>query len=147
MNEDEIVGKQEQIATTKKRAGAFIIDDLVVTLLFLAIFWSQISQLDNSPEAINAFLTGKFLYIVAIKLLYHTFFVWQNGMTLGKYFMKIRVAYLENGHTPQLKIALLRAILRVLSETLFYIGFIMAFFNPMVQTLHDKLSNCVVVDA
>ena len=28
----------------------------------------------------------------------------------------------------------------------FYLGFLMAFFVPLKQTLHDKLSNCVVID-
>ncbi len=147
MNQNEMRDNQEQITTSKRRAGAFIIDDLIVSFLFLAIFWSQISQLGSTPEAINAFLTGKFLYIIMIKVLYHTFFVWQNGMTLGKYFMKIRVVSIETGQTPQLHVAFIRAMLRIVSETLFYIGVIMAFFNPMVQTLHDKLSGCVVIDA
>jgi len=146
VNQNKLVENQEQIATSKKRIGGFIIDDLVVSFLFLAIFWSQMSQLSADPLEINSFLTENFIYIVLIKILYHTFFVWQNGMTLGKYFMKIRVVSLDTGETPPLHIALVRAMLRVVSETLFYIGFIMALFNPMVQTLHDKLSGCVVVD-
>lgn len=149
MNQDEVVDRQEQIATSNKRTGAFIIDDFVVALLFMAIFWDQISSL-NAPldlDKINLFLSEKFIYFILIKILYHTFLVWQNGMTLGKYFMKIKVLSIQTGQIPQLHAALLRAMLRVVSETLFYIGFIMAFFNPLVQTFHDKLSGCMVVDA
>jgi len=40
----------------------------------------------------------------------------------------------------------LRASLRIVSEEIFYVGFIFAFFSPMAQTLHDKLSKCVVVN-
>ena len=134
-----------QISLPKKRVGAFVIDDIVISFLFLAIFWSQISTL-TTPEEINLFLTNNFLTIILIKVLYHTFFVWQGGMTLGKYFMKIKVVSIGSGDTPPLHLALLRALLRIVSETFFYLGFIMAFFNPMVQTLHDKLSGCVVVD-
>ncbi|MEA3455876.1 MAG: RDD family protein [Campylobacterota bacterium] len=137
---------QAQIALPKKRVGAFVIDDLVVSFLFMAIFWSQILSL-RTVEEINHFLAENFLIIVMIKVLYHTFFVWQSGMTLGKYAMKIKVVVLRTGFIPPLHTAAARAALRIVSETFFYLGFIMAFFNPMVQTLHDKLTGCVVIDA
>jgi len=146
MIQQNTVQNQEQIAVPKKRVGAFVIDDLVVSFLFLAIFWSQIASL-RTVEEINLFLTENFLIIVAIKILYHTVFVWQSGMTLGKYLMKIKVVTQQTGDIPQLHIALARASLRIVSETFFYLGFAMAFFNPMVQTLHDKLTGCVVIDA
>jgi len=139
------IQNQEQIALPKKRVGAFVIDDLVISFLFLAIFWSQIAAL-RTIEEINAFMTEYFLIIVAIKILYHTLFVWQSGMTLGKYLMKIKVVSLQTGEIPLLHIAAARASLRIVSETFFYLGFVMAFFNPMVQTLHDKLTGCVVID-
>jgi len=137
---------QGYIVPAKKRVAAFVIDDLVISFLFMAIFWSQLSQLGDI-DAINAFLTDNFFIIVAIKLLYHTIFIWQNGMTLGKYMMKMRVVFLQTGETPQFSTALMRAMIRIVSETFFYLGFLIAFFNPMVQTLHDKLSGCVVIDA
>ena len=146
MIEQNIIQNQEQIAVPKKRVGAFIIDDLAVSFLFMVIFWSQISSL-RTIEEINYFLTENFLIIMLIKILYHTFFVWQNGMTLGKYVMKIKVVVLQTGLTPPLHTAAARAALRIVSETFFYLGFVMAFFNPMVQTLHDKLTGCVVIDA
>jgi len=137
---------QEQIAVPKKRIGAFIIDDLAISFLFMVIFWSQISSL-RTVEEINLFLAENFLIIMLIKVLYHTFFVWQSGMTLGKYAMKIKVVVLQTGLIPPLHTAAARAALRIVSETFFYLGFVMAFFNPMVQTLHDKLTGCVVIDA
>lgn len=125
---------------------AFFIDDIIVSLLFLAIFWTPLSML-KSVESINIFLSDNFLYIILIKVIYHTFFVWQNGMTLGKYLMKIKVVSLDSAKRPELHVALLRALLRILSDLFFYLGFLMAFFNPLVQTFHDKLSKCVVIDA
>ena len=146
MIEQNSIQNQEQIAVPKKRVGAFIIDDLAVSFLFMVIFWSQISSL-RTIEEINLFLTENFLIIMLIKILYHTFFVWQSGMTLGKYVMKIKVVVLQTGLIPPLHTAAARAALRIVSETFFYLGFVMAFFNPMVQTLHDKLTGCVVIDA
>jgi uncharacterized RDD family membrane protein YckC len=141
-----IEGRELEIVPARKRIGAFIIDDFVVSFLFIAIFWEQLSML-NGIEEINQFLTDNFFIIISIKVFYHTLFVWQNGMTLGKYLLKMRVVLINTGHTPPLSNSLLRAMVRVVSDMLFYIGFLMAFFNQLSQTLHDRLSGCVVVDA
>jgi uncharacterized RDD family membrane protein YckC len=142
------------IASTQKRVTAFVIDDLVVSMFFFIIFYDQFNALftdltvidEAALVSINTFLTQNLLVVLAIKLIYHTVFVWQNGMTLGKYLMKIKVIDMDTGDTPVFSKAFLRASVRIPSEVLFYLGFLMAFFVPLKQTLHDKLSNCVVVD-
>ena len=139
-------GEQIQLVPAKRRVGAFIIDDLVVSFLFIAIFWSQLSTLVTAEE-LNQFLTDNFFIIIFIKISYHTIFVWQSGMTLGKYITKMKVVSQDYGEIPSFNSSLMRALIRVVSETLFYIGFLMAFFNPLVQTFHDRVSKCVVVDA
>jgi len=144
-----------EIASNQRRITAFMIDDLVISLFFFIIFYNQFSAVfsnitvmdEAALQSINAFIAQNVLVVFLIKVIYHTVFVWQNGMTLGKYVMKIKVIDLETGQNPNFQKALLRALLRIASEVLFYIGFIMAFFMPMRQTLHDKLSGCVVVDA
>lgn len=143
------------IASNQKRITAFVIDDIVISVFFIIIFYDQfagvfsnITVVDEAAlEAINAFIAQNILVVFSIKLLYHTVLVWQSGMTLGKYLMKIKVIDLETGEIPNFQKAFLRASIRIPSEVLFYLGFVMAFFNPLKQTLHDKLSNCVVVDA
>ncbi len=140
------ITQKAEIVPAKKRIGAFVIDDLVVSFLVIAVFWSQLSQLGDLVE-MNQFLTDNFFVIISIKIFYHTLFVWQNGMTLGKYLMKMRVVLLSSGQTPPLSSSFIRANIRIVSDMLLYIGFIMAFFNPLAQTLHDKLSGCVVIDA
>jgi len=139
-------GEQIQLVPAKRRVVAFVIDDLVVSFLFIAIFWSELITLSTAEE-INYFLTSNFLVIVSIKITYQTIFIWQNGMTLGKYATKMRVVSQDYGEIPSFNSSLLRAVGRIVSETLFYIGFLMAFFNPMVQTFHDRLSKSVVIDA
>jgi uncharacterized RDD family membrane protein YckC len=142
------------IASNQKRIAAFVIDDLVISIFFFIIFYDQFSAVmsnitvvdEAAFASINAFLTQNLLVVLAIKLIYHTVFVWQNGMTLGKYLMKIRVIDIDTGNTPDFSKAFLRASVRIPSEVLFYLGFLMAFFMPLRQTLHDKLSNCVVVN-
>jgi len=152
------------IASTQKRMFAFVIDDLVIAFLLLVIFYEQLMQVAShlsgtmTPESIEAFQdamqqfsVNNLLLIFSLKVLYHTVFIWQNGMTLGKYMMKIKVVSLDREEEVQENItfykAFLRALLRIGSEVLFYLGFLLAFFLPLKQTLHDKLSQCVVVDA
>ena len=143
------------IASNQKRITAFVIDDIVISVFFIIIFYSQFSDVfsnitvvdEAALETINAFIAQNILVVFSIKLLYHTVLVWQGGMTLGKYLMRIKVIDPETGTIPSFQKAFLRASIRIPSEVLFYLGFLMAFFNPLKQTLHDKLSNCVVVDA
>lgn len=143
-----------EIASSQKRIAAFVIDDMIVTLFFIIIFYGQLTELFSSIsvideaalESLNSFISQNILVVLSIKLIYHTVLVWQNGMTLGKYLMKIKVIEMETGHIPSFQRSFLRASVRIPSELLFYLGFIMAFFVPLKQTLHDKLSHCVVTD-
>jgi len=142
------------IASSQKRITSFVIDDIVISVFFIIIFYDQFAQVfanitvvdEAALESVNAFIAQNLLVVLSIKLIYHTVLVWQNGMTLGKYLMKIQVIDLETGETPSFQKAFLRASVRIPSEVLFYLGFLMAFFVPLRQTLHDKLSNCVVVN-
>ena len=142
------------IASNQKRIVAFVIDDIVITLFFIVIFYDQFSTVfsnitvvdEAAFESANAFIAQNLFVVLSIKLIYHTVLVWQTGMTLGKYIMKIKVIELETGGTPGFLKAFLRASMRIPSEVLFYLGFLMAFFVPLKQTLHDKVSNCVVVN-
>jgi uncharacterized RDD family membrane protein YckC len=147
------------ISSTKKRTLSFVIDDLVIMVLMIAIFYDQLMLIAShvptvlTPEALEAFQeemkhfsTDNLLMVLSLKALYHTFFVWQNGMTLGKYLMKIRVVEIGTSMKPTFVKAFLRAILRIGSEAIFYLGFLLAFFLPLKQTFHDKFSDCVVID-
>lgn len=145
------------IASMQKRISAFVIDDIIISLFFMIIFYDQITGLigeagtgemsQSTMEIMNTFLAENIMVVFAIKVIYHTVLVWQNGMTIGKYAVKIKVISLHTEQRPSFQQAFLRASVRLISDTFFYLGYIMAFFTPMRQTLHDKLSHCVVVYA
>ena len=145
------------VSNLQKRAMAFVIDDIIVSLFFFTIFYDQLLAVLNTVEhqqdpqivlqIMNTFVMEKVSILFALKILYHGVLVWQNGMTIGKYLMRIRVIDLSSAQTPTLKTAFLRALIRIPGEFFFYAGFIMAFFMPLKQALHDKISNCVVIDA
>ncbi len=138
--------EEYQIANTRRRMGAFVIDDIMISIFLMIIFYDQLVSLKD-PMALSLFLQDNLLAFMLLKTLYQTFFVWNNGMTPGKMIMKIRVVEIDGGYIPSLGTAFLRASLRIVSESLFYLGYIMAYFNPLVQTLHDKFAKTVVVNA
>lgn len=150
MNESKI--NNYQISTIRKRTTAYFLDDMIVSLLLFVIFYNQLviiyQQIQNSMDftPLVAYLQENTLVFILLRIVYQTFFVWQNGMTPGKMIMKIRIIEMDSGQIPSFSVAFLRASIRIVSESIFYIGYIMAFFNPMVQTLHDKLAKTVVVD-
>ena len=136
----------DRLAPISKRILSFVIDDLTVSFLFVVIFLDRISEL-GTPESVQSFMQSNLWVLIAIKILYHTFFIGYNGMTLGKYLVKIRAVDSESGELIGYPRAFLRAVVRIFDEMFFYIGFLPAFFLPTRQTLHDRISRCVVVYA
>jgi len=135
-----------QITTTKKRVIAFFIDDVIVSLFLIVIFFNQLSVIKES-SGYGLFLQENIVAFMLLRVIYQTVFVWQTGMTLGKIILNIRVVDIDTARPPSFIMALLRAGFRIISESIFYLGYIMAYFSPTVQTLHDKMARTVVVDA
>ncbi len=94
----------------------------------------------------SQFVMSNIGVILAVKVLYHTVLIWQSGMTLGKYIVRIKAVDMQSGQRLSFVQAFWRASVRLVSEMLFYVGFLFAFFSSLHQTLHDKISNSVVID-
>lgn len=134
------------LAPIGKRAVAALIDELLLSLLLMIILWDQFGASESLEETIN--LTNAFvLEFMAIKIIYQTFFVYQYGATLGKIVMKIQVLEVAELSTPSLTSAFNRAVFRIVSEIVFYLGFLWGMMDPLRQTWHDKTARTVVVDA
>jgi len=131
-------------ASLGRRSISFIIDDIVVSLFFVVIFYDQISSLTSQELMVNFIVTNTWVLLM-LKLIYHTFFIGYNGMTLGKYIVKIKAVDENSGNLLPWSRALLRAFVRVVGESFFYFTFLFAIFDKRVQTLHDKVAKCVVV--
>ncbi|MDQ7059804.1 MAG: RDD family protein [Sulfurimonas sp.] len=70
----------------------------------------------------------------------------QYGASIGKIVMKIRVIEIKVLNNPNVLVALNRAIFRILSEMLFYLGFLWGMLDPSRQTWHDKTAKTLVVN-
>ena len=136
----------DALAPNAKRIWSYAIDDLVISMLFLAIFFDQLGQL-TTPESATLFVKTNYWVLALLKVIYHTLFTWQNGKTLGKQIMKIKTVSISDGTLLTLPMSFVRSVVRILDETFFYIGFLPAFFSPTRQTLHDRISRSIVINA
>ena len=133
------------LADTKKRAIAFFIDEMLLSFLFIIAFWDSFASATNTEEIIN--LTNAFvLEYMALKIVYQTFFVLQYGASIGKIIMKIRVIEIKTIQNPNIIVAFNRAVFRVISEMLFYLGFLWGILDPSRQTWHDKTAKTLVIN-
>jgi uncharacterized RDD family membrane protein YckC len=69
------------------------------------------------------------------------------GASIGKIMMKIRVIEINTLQTPNVISSLNRAIFRVISEMMFYLGFLWGLLNPKRQTWHDMTARTLVINA
>ena len=144
---EEILNREELIlADTKKRAVAFVIDELLLSFLLIVALWDSFSQAANT-EAIIALTNSFVLEYMMMKIIYQAFFVMQYGATIGKIMMKIRVIEIKTLDNPNVIVSLNRAIFRIISEMLFYLGFLWGMMNPSRQTWHDLTAKTLVVNA
>jgi len=148
MNEDLIrhLNREELVlASKKKRANAFMIDELIVSVIFLSIIWEPFSALTTLEEKI-VLINYYILEYMLLKIIYHSFFVVQYGASPGKMLMKIQILELSGLSLPNLLTSINRSIFRVVSEIFFYAGFIWGLLDPNSQTWHDKTARTIVVD-
>ena len=143
--EEKLHREDITLAPIKKRAMALFIDELLLSFLLIIALWDSFSVATTTEEIIN--ITNTFvLEYMALKIIYQTFFVMQYGASLGKIVMKIRVIELNTLQTPNVVVALNRAIFRVISEMLFYLGFLWGMMDPSRQTWHDKTAKTLVIN-
>ena len=150
MTNEELIEKFESenitLAPLQKRGLAYIIDEILISVLFMFIYLDQIPHNVSTEEMIDA-INSMFGYVVVLKVAYQTFFIWMYGATLGRIAMKIRVISTDDLENPSLILALSRSAFRIISESIFYLGFIWAYLNPKRETWHDKVANTLVVNA
>jgi len=144
---ENILHREEiTLADIKKRSMAFFIDEMLLSFLLIIALWDSFVGAKTIEEIIN--VTNIFvLEYMAMKIFYQAFFVMQYGASIGKIFMKIRVIEIKTLQNPSVISALNRGIFRVVSEMLFYLGFLWGMMDPSRQAWHDKTARTLVVTA
>jgi uncharacterized RDD family membrane protein YckC len=135
-----------ELAGLKQRGLAFVIDELLLSLLLIVAMWDTLGSATTGEEMI--LLTNQYIFeFILMKIAYQTFFVMQYGATIGKLAVKIKIITTDTLEMPGFATALNRAVFRVISEMLFYMGFLWGIMDPMRQTWHDKTAKTLVVNA
>ncbi|TLD89276.1 RDD family protein [Helicobacter sp. MIT 05-5294] len=144
---EEILAREEiQTASYSKRIIAHIIDDLLLSMVIIGIFWDSIIQNAGNTEVILEIISSSWFILYGVRILYHWLFVQFFGASIGKIVVKIRVIELGLLDNPNFKQALLRSLFRALSEFLIYLPFIVIFTNSLKMGLHDMIANTIVVE-
>lgn len=136
-----------ELASMPSRIKAFVIDDLLISLVFIIMFWENINSSDGELVNMLIIMNEHVMQVLFLKFIYQSFFIWYYGATIGKIFAKIKVIDHNSYERVTLSSSLIRSFTRIISEMFFYIGFVMGFFNDGRQTLHDKLGKTLVVNA
>ncbi len=134
-----------KLASISKRAIAFMIDELLLSLVFVIALWDGISGAKNSIEMIESIQSAT-LYFAMVKIAYQTFFTYKYGASLGKIYMKIKVVDINTLEYLDFFSSLNRAIVRIISEMFFYLGFLWGVLNPTRQTWHDLVARSIVIE-
>ena len=139
------------IASLGKRVIAFGIDEIILATLFtivlLVIDESEIMAAVQSRSNLEVQkIASKFiLHYAIIKFLYQAIFVYLYGATLGKLAVKIYCVRTD-GSAMDIATAAIRAAVRLISEMIFYMGFLVALFTNSRQSLHDMAAKTLVVE-
>jgi len=133
------------LASIKKRSMAFFIDEMLLSFLLIIALWDRFSASMNLEETID--LTNRYvLEYMMMKIIYQAFFTMNYGASIGKLAMKIKVIELKTLEYPNVLSSLNRAIFRVISELIFYLGFLWGMLDPSRQAWHDKTAKTLVVN-
>jgi uncharacterized RDD family membrane protein YckC len=142
------------LADSGKRTLARIIDMILVGIVVWLITWGfGVNEYDvdgNDVEYSKSL--GQSLVAAVLYIGYDTVMIVKSGQTLGKKWLRLRVANLDNGATPSLQSTLIRSAVLWLPFafccaciwTAISGGW--SFFDkPYKQGLHDKAAKTVVV--
>ena len=144
--ENKLYRENITLAPIKKRSLAFFIDETLLSFLLIIALWDSFKVAITVEDMI--ILTNQFvLEYMAMKIIYQAFFVMQYGATLGKLAVKIKVIEIKTLNYPSVISSLNRAIFRVISEMLFYLGFLWGMMDKSRQSWHDKTARTLVVNA
>ncbi|GGR78778.1 hypothetical protein GCM10010252_16840 [Streptomyces aureoverticillatus] len=142
------------LADSGKRVLARIIDMLLVgVVVWLLSLLFQTNEYDLDPDKVEAGKSfGQSLLAAVLYMAYDSYLISKTGQTLGKKWMGMRVANLNDGANPTLQTALVRSAVLWLPFAFCcaciwtaICGGWSFFDKPYKQGLHDKAAKTVVV--
>jgi uncharacterized RDD family membrane protein YckC len=142
------------LADSGKRTLARIIDMILVVIVVWLVTWAfNVNEYDVDTDKIDYSRSfGQSLIAAVLYVGYDTVMTARAGQTLGKKWLHLRVANLDNGSTPSVQTSLVRALVLWLPFAFCcacvwtaIAGGWSFFDKPYKQGLHDKAAKTVVV--
>lgn len=143
--EEKLYREEIELAPLFLRFCAFLLDNIILSSVFLLIYWDTLSQYAGNYYAINMAILELIWQLIFLTFVYEVIFLAFYGATLGKMAFKIRVISTSLFDTPNFSYAIIRSIIKILSQNLFFLPFLFVFFSPFKQMLHDFLAKTIVV--
>ena len=143
--EQRLYREKISLASREKRVMAHVIDDFILSILLFIIISDSISSASTTEEVIFV-INSLVLEFIVIKIVYHTIFTAMYGGSIGKILIKIRIVHIDDFSSPNILTSFNRAFIRIFSETVFYLGFLWALFDPYRQSWHDKIAKTIVIN-
>ncbi|MBY7141534.1 RDD family protein [Virgibacillus sp. NKC19-3] len=144
----EFVSLQFKLAGLGSRAGAMIIDQIVLTIFNIVITLFLVFAINADMDLLVTDSAAAIVVILMFLAYWGYFFVCEyffGGRTLGKRLMGLRVIQ-DNGHSITLLSSLIRNLLRVIDMIPMYLtGMIMIFFHSKHKRLGDLVAGTLVV--
>jgi uncharacterized RDD family membrane protein YckC len=151
---DDPLAGMPPLADSGKRTLARIIDMILVIIVVWLVTWAfNVNEYDVNGDKINYGRSfGQSLIAAVLFVAYDTVMTARVGQTLGKKWLHLRVANLDNGATPSVQTSLVRALVLWLPFAFCcacvwtaIAGGWSYFDKPFKQGLHDKAAKTVVV--
>jgi uncharacterized RDD family membrane protein YckC len=133
------------LAPISKRAFAFIVDKILLSLIVVAAMGDRFGAEASWEQMLDA-ANKTVLFVTVVELVYQGVFVKLYGATLGKMLFKIRVVDATMLDNPSIAHSFIRASMRIVNELLFYLGYVWAIFDPNRQGWHDKFAKTLVLN-
>ncbi|WP_330290639.1 RDD family protein [Streptomyces sp. NBC_00576] len=142
------------LADSGRRVLARIIDMILVGVVAWLLTWGfNVNEYDIDNDDIEYGRSlGQSLIVAVLYIAYDTILISRTGQTLGKTWLKLRVANLDNGATPSVQTTLVRSLVLWIPFAFCcacvwtaIAGGWSFFDKPYKQGLHDKVAKTVVV--
>ncbi|MFF8189374.1 RDD family protein [Streptomyces bobili] len=142
------------LADSGRRTLARIIDMIMVAVVVWLLTWGfGVNEYDVNGDGVEVGKSfAQSLVAAVLYIAYDTFMTAKSGQTLGKKWLGLRVANLDNGSTPSTQTSLVRALVLWVPFAFCcaclwtaICGGWSFFDKPYKQGLHDKAAKTVVV--
>ena len=134
-----------EYASFFRRLGAFVLDEVAKTFLYLLILLFVASLTGGLPESASSGEIDPVALLPRLLLsVGYDWIFWSQGWTPGANAMGIRIVR-PDGSPPGIGRGGIRALVAIPSSALFFIGYAWMLFTPRKQTWHDLAAGVYVV--